>query len=172
MKNLSTGTGLALLATAIVAYPFVNRISSVDQTAHASVPVAAIAAAATAQANPEPTVVWMGVYHDGYSTAVYNRLWSDGRLEARSVSPRIELPSSSAGCGFPQLMGFGCSSPWIEVPPPPAGNGFACRSDLNGDRTVDGADLSFILANWGPQQPCEPEATYPCMTIAGDGLMR
>jgi hypothetical protein len=174
MKNLSTGTGLALLATAIVAYPFVNRISSVDQTAHASVPVAAIAAAATAQANPEPTIVWMGVYHDSFhNIAMYHRLWSDGRLEARSVSPRLGLPSSSAECtSNPLLEGFGCSSPWIEVPPPPAGNGFACRSDLNGDRTVDGADLSFILANWGPQQPCEPEATYPCLTIPGGSLVQ
>jgi hypothetical protein len=61
---------------------------------------------------------------------------------------------------------------WREVPLPPGGNGFACRSDLNGDRTVDGADLSFILANWGPQQPCEPEATYPCMTIPGGALVQ
>ena len=168
MKSLSTGTGLALLATAIVAYPFVNRISSVDQTAHASVPVAAIAAAATAQANPEPTVVWMGVSYEGnHNTNMYHRLWSDGRLEARSVFPQM---ANVKGCAV--LQGFPCSSPWIEVPPPPGGNGFACRSDLNGDRTVDGADLSFILANWGPQQPCEPEATYPCLTIPGGALVQ
>ena len=61
MKNLSTGTGLALLATAIVAYPIVNRISSVDQTAHASVPVAAITAAAPSRNSawpPSVTLEW------------------------------------------------------------------------------------------------------------------
>jgi hypothetical protein len=167
MKNLSTGTGLALLATAIVAYPFVNRISSVDQTAHASVPVAAIAAAATAQANPEPTVVWMGVsdINNGPYT-LYHRLWSDGRLEARLILPTIQFGSCES------LQSFDCNFPWVEVPPPPGGNGFACRSDLNGDRTVDGSDLSFILANWGPQQPCEPEATYPCLSIPGGSLVQ
>jgi hypothetical protein len=167
MKNLSTGTGLALLATAIVAYPFVNRISSVDQTAHASVPVAA----ATAQAQPEPTIVWMGVYHaSSYNSAVYHRLWSDGRLEARSVFPEMAYENPSSSCSL--LQGFGCSSPWIEVPPPPGGNGYACRADIDGNRTVDGADLSEILANWGPQSPCEPEATYPCLTIPGGSLVQ
>jgi hypothetical protein len=41
MKNLSTGTGLALLAGAIVAFPLVNRVSSMDQAAHALPPVEA-----------------------------------------------------------------------------------------------------------------------------------
>ena len=58
MKNQSTRTSLALLATAIVAYPIVNRISSVDQTAHASVPVAAMSAAATSSLNGSPYVTF------------------------------------------------------------------------------------------------------------------
>jgi hypothetical protein len=54
---------------------------------------------------------------------------------------------------------------WREVPPPPGGNGFACRTDINGDRLVDGADLSFLLNAWGQQGSCEPEATYPCLDL-------
>ena len=57
------------------------------------------------------------------------------------------------------------ASQWTEVPPPPSGNGFACRADLDGNRIVDGADLGMVLANWGPQTPCAPEATYPCLTL-------
>jgi hypothetical protein len=172
MKNLSTGTGLALLATAIVAYPFVNRISSVDQTAHASVPVAAVAAAATAQAQPEPTIVWMGVTEaKSCELIVYHRAWSDGRQEMRFVDTRVGW----CGCNeqqYPLQASICRSTAWIEVPPPPGGNGYACRADIDGNRTVDGADLSEILANWGPQSPCEPAATYPCLTIPGGSLVQ
>ena len=59
---------------------------------------------------------------------------------------------------------------WVEVPPPPAGNGFACRTDINGDRQVDGADLGILLAGWGPQSPCPPDASYPCMTVGGGAV--
>ena len=78
MKNLSTGTGLALLATAIVAYPLVNRISSVNQTAHASVPVAAIAA--PARANP--------------SSLMSRKCSGSSRLASM---PRLTTSASSAG---------------------------------------------------------------------------
>jgi hypothetical protein len=162
MKNLSTGTGLALLAGSLLASTAILRLGTGDQVAHAVVPAPTAALAG-------PTVVWIGVTESTQASAFeYHRLWSDGRMEVKSVYK----VSQSSPCGAPVLFACPNSSDWIEVPPPPAGNGFACRSDLNGDRTVDGADLSFILANWGPQQPCEPEATYPCMTIAGGGLMR
>ena len=140
MKNLSTGTGLALLATAIVAYPIVNRISSVDQTAHASVPVAAIAAAATAQANPEPTIVWYGVS----GPAIY-RAWSDGTVETRlaywtfsSACPNAYLYDPRACPGY---------SGWQVVAS--ASDGYAYRSDITADQVVDGADLATMLADWG-----------------------
>ena len=145
MKNLSTGTGLALLATAIVAYPIVNRISSVDQTAHASVPVAAIAAAATAQANPEPTIVWYGVAAYGYwgsgqplqDWTVVGRAWSDGRVEIRRMKHNFNACSPA-----PQ-----CKEPWITISDP--NEGYAYRSDITADQVVDGADLATMLADWG-----------------------
>jgi len=148
MKNLSTGTGLALLATAIVAYPLVNRISSVDQTAHASVPVAAIAAAATAQANPEPTIVWYGTLSGFPGDPLYGahagfviRAWSNGLVEAKKLSY------------FDQFVSFGCSPvnyscpDWIVVSSP--SDGYAYRSDITADQVVDGADLATMLADWG-----------------------
>lgn len=56
-------------------------------------------------------------------------------------------------------------SDWIEIPPPPGGNGFACRTDVNGDRIVDGADLTYGLNAWGERGGCEPEATLPCLGL-------
>ena len=158
MKNISTGTGLALLAGSLLASTVILRLGTGDQVAHAVVP-------APVAVQAEPTVVWMTAYvvYDGHN---FVRLWSDGRMEMRLV-PNL---TDTGPCGRRPVFYCG-GSDWVEIPAPPSGNGFACRSDLNGDRTVDGADLSFILANWGPQQPCEPEATYPCMTIAGGGLM-
>jgi len=141
MNNLSTGTGLALLATAIVAYPIVNRINSIDQTAHASLPVAAIAAAATAQASPEPTIVWYGTSTSyGPEYTVFWRAWSDGKVEYRRVNPGAP---SGGWCG----PNSGCTSPWFVANDP--SQGLTYRSDINFDERVDGADLATMLADWG-----------------------
>ena len=48
---------------------------------------------------------------------------------------------------------------------PLGGNGFACRADMNGDRSVDGADLGIMLNAWGQQGGCDPEAIYPCLDL-------
>jgi hypothetical protein len=154
MKNLSTGTGLALLATAIVAYPLVNRISSVDQTAHASVPVAAIAAAATAQANPEPTIVWFGTGSQPTTSGVLPivfRAWSNGKVEARLGRWNC---SSTTGPYWEPILPY-CSG-WAVVSTP--SEGYAYRSDINFDERVDGADLAQLLADFGdaPRQDIPP----------------
>ena len=166
MKNLSTGTGIALLAGAIVAYPILDRVMP---KADANVTqAAAVVAAVSAQAGP--TIVWMGVAGGGVfapASKVLFRLWSDGRIEYRHVG--FGAGTCCDECG----LSISCTSNWIEIPPPPSGNGFACRTDLDGNRVVDGADLGLILANWGPQTPCNPEPEYPCMTIAGgSGLLK
>jgi hypothetical protein len=157
MKNLSTGTGLALLATAIVAYPFVNRISSVDQTAHASVPVAAIAAAATAQTQPEPTIVWYGALLGGTNgvlrdkTAIV-RAWSDGRIEMT-----VGEPGSSTGSQYALDQWISRSlGTWITISDP--AQGYTYRSDINFDERVDGGDLAQLLADFGdaPRQDIPP----------------
>ena len=158
------GTGLCMIGGAMLLQqtPQANATASVPSFAST-----AIVAAATTQTTP--TVIWMGVTADTdqSSRTVYHRLWSDGRQEVRMVAITI------VQCSEPY---FWCppSSNWIEVPPPPAGNGFACRSDVNGDRRVDGADLASLLGNWGENMACEPEPTYPCLdlSLAGGGALR
>ena len=157
MKNISTGTGLCVLGLCLASYPIIDRV--MPRAEAGATHVAAVVAAATAQNPPEPTIVWMGVTVNSVAAlTTYSRLWSDGRLEVRFIQVNFY---SDAAC----TPIFQCSSEWIEVPPPPSGNGFACRADLDGNRIIDGADLGMVLANWGPQTPCAPEATYPCLTL-------
>ena len=56
-------------------------------------------------------------------------------------------------------------SGWIELPDPPGGDGFACRTDINGDRTVNAADLGLLIAQWGEGVSCDPQPTYPCFDL-------
>jgi hypothetical protein len=166
MKNISTGFGLCVLGLGIAAWPVLDRLMPQANAVGVGSIAPAVATAALAQDGPAPTVVWMGSTQQTYQgMTFFHRLWSDGRLEIRSVTPRF---NTVFGCW--QMLGVECSSPWFEIPAPPGGNGFACRADLDGNRTVDGADLGIILANWGQQPPCEPEATFPCMTIPGGTL--
>ena len=156
------GTGLCMIGGAMLLQqtPQANATASVPSFAST-----AIVAAAAAQTTP--TVVWMGVSSDSVERHFYHRLWSDGRQELRKIN-FCNVSSCSEG-------DFCCASTnWIEVPPPPAGNGFACRSDVNGDRRVDGADLASLLGNWGENMACEPEPTYPCLdlSLAGGGALR
>jgi len=164
MKNISTGAGLVVLGLGIALHPLVSGL--VAQATAAPPPsssaTAAVASAAAAQAGP--TVVWIGMtVQEGYSVWTYHRLWSDGRLETRTVPYR----HINISCGRSTVVAdtFPPPQPWTEVPPPPGGNGFACRTDINGDRLVDGADLSFVLNAWGQQGGCEPDATYPCLDL-------
>ena len=170
-KNAMAGA-VALVGTGIC---MIGGAMLLQQTPHAnataSVPIfasTAIVAAATTQTTP--TVIWMGVATwEGQNDLLFTRLWSDGTMEVRSVIPVRDL----TGCGNP-IVGICSSQNWIEIPPPPAGNGLACRSDVNGDRRVDGADLASLLGNWGENMACEPEPTYPCLdlSLAGGGALR
>ena len=158
MKNISTGFGLCVLGLGIAAWPVLDRLAPTANASAVTSAASAVSTAATAQTGP--TIVWMGVSSVNGSVFKDNlyRLWSDGRIEMRCTY-YTDNCSDTPG-----------SSEWREVAPPPGGSGFACRADLDGNRTVDGADLGMILANWGQQPPCEPEATFPCMTIPGGTL--
>ena len=164
MKNISTGAGLVVLGLGVALHPLVSGLvaqATAAPSSSSASAAAAVASATTAQAGP--TVVWMGATTD-FNSWVYHRLWSDGRLETRSVPFKtVDVP----GCTRAIEIADTCvpSQPWIEIAPPPGGNGFACRTDINGDRLVDGADLSFVLNAWGQQGGCEPEATYPCLDL-------
>jgi hypothetical protein len=150
---------IALLACSVFALSGAMVFSSLGNTAQAGVggAASAVSAAAMAQGGGEPVVVWMGVTNSGfYHEWCYHRLWSDGRLEQRRVYQQ------AGPCG---TLGDVCSSGWVEVPPPAGGDGFACRTDINGDRKTDAADLAQVLADWGNQGGCEPEPTYPCFNL-------
>jgi hypothetical protein len=158
MKNISTGAGLAIVGLGIALHPVLSYVLAATPNANAAAPVSVVASTATGPA--VPTVVWMGVTQNrDFLVTNYHRMWSDGRQEARSVA----FEWSQSGCS--QILPISCGSQWIEIPPPPGGNGFACRSDINGDRIVNGADLTIMLNAWGQEGGCEPEATYPCLDL-------
>jgi hypothetical protein len=162
MKNISTGFGLVVLGLGIALHPVLSGLVA-QATASPSVPsvtAAAVASAATAQAGP--TIVWMGVsFSPPYVQYDYHRMWSDGRIETRAV----QGVNGQNSCGNQVIVPSSCTTDWTEIAPPSGGNGFACRTDINGDRRVDGNDLAEILVTWGPHGGCEPEATYPCLDL-------
>ena len=146
MKNLSTGTGLALLSAAILGSTIIMRYGPADQAAHAAPPMEAakaIAAASTAQVTP--TIVWYGTVVGG-SGGVFRviRAWSDGRLEAKTWT-------NGGTC-----VGTGCDQGWQVINDP--NSGFNAASDINFDSKVDGSDLGQLLAAWGdaPRQDIPP----------------
>jgi hypothetical protein len=161
MKNISTGTGIALLAGAIVAYPIIDRV--MPRAEAGATHVAAVVAAATAQVPPEPTIVWYGTtsVFGGFAgngsqvtKAVVFRSWSDGRVEMQRVDNGLDWCSSQPPC----------ASPWFVVSDP--AQGLTYRSDINFDEKVDGADLGQLLADWGntPRQDIPP-STCPLNLI-------
>ncbi len=160
LKNPSMAGAVALLACSVFALSGAMVFSSLGNTAQAGVggAASAVSAAAMAQKGGEPVVVWMGVSSYGLGLGgftLYHRLWSDGRIERRLMFEGYggECVPYSMPCG------------WVEVPPPAGGDGFACRTDINGDRKTDALDLGEVLSSWGNQGGCEPEPTYPCFNL-------
>jgi hypothetical protein len=146
MKNLSTGTGLSLLAGAILGSTIIMRYGPADQAAHAAPPIEAlkaVAAASTAQVTP--TIVWYGVATLGYNASgvaaqdwsVVARAWSDGRIEIRRIRHQFNA------CGTAPV----CMEPWQVVSD--ANMGYNAAADINFDSKVDGDDLGQLLAAWG-----------------------
>ncbi len=62
----------------------------------------------------------------------------------------------------PYVMGFVVGNPNIAMPEwfcePTVVDG--CVGDLNGDGTVDAADLGIVLGAWGPSQPTGPDTDF------------
>jgi len=156
MKNLSTGTGLALLAAAIVAWPVLDRLMpQANAVGVGTTAVTAVAAAATAQG--APTIVWYGVSEsNGFSTVF--RAWSDGRVEARRGA--VVCVSNGSPIWQHYSGGWsGCTNEWVVVSNPASGLTF--DADLNFDQAVDGVDLGMMLAKWGPA-PRNPVPPSDC----------
>jgi hypothetical protein len=167
MKNISTGTGLAIVAAAALAYPFV---SSFAPNANASVVAAAASAVGSvAMAQAMPTIVWYGITHNdrfaytsngcnfggcdrSFEYSVLARAWSDGKVEIRKI------------CTGDNCSSVVSASDWFVVNAP--SEGLTYRSDINFDSKVDGADLSQVLNDWGnaPRQDIPP-STCPLNLI-------
>jgi hypothetical protein len=154
MQNISTGTGIALLAGAIVAYPIIDR--AMPRAEASATYVAAVVAAATAQVPPEPTIVWYGISspaigNSGGKSPVVVRAWSDGKVEVNEFA--LAYP-----CGVFSSCG------WMVLSDP--NSGYPSASDINFDSKVDGADLSQVLNDWGnaPRQDIPP-STCPLNLI-------
>jgi hypothetical protein len=154
MKNLSTGTGLALLAAAIVAYPFASSLApNANAVGVGTTAVSAVAAAATAQG--APTIVWYQAVGGNGDNYVVFRAWSDGRIEGTQgyfYTQSVTVGNTTYTCrnwasnmGSPSVCG---ASPWRVVSDPASGYSF--RFDGNNDDSVDGVDLGQMLAAWGP----------------------
>jgi hypothetical protein len=162
MKSLSTGTGLCIAGLCVVAFPFAQKLASVDSQAHAGVQASAMAAvASSATAQVTPTIVWYGAVHNnryrfcgtcgGFPTqdqssefSVLFRAWSDGRVEAKKVCTGTSCNGDLSG------------GAWYVVSD--SAQGLTYRSDINFDAKVDGADLGQLLADWGdaPRQDIPP----------------
>ena len=154
MKNISTGTGIALLAGAIVAYPIIDRV--MPRAEAGATHVAAVVAAATAQSPPEPTIVWYGI-----SGATLMRAWSNGTIEATHYT----WDWGDFGCGYShQLRNDTSCTQWKTLST--LAQGYTYRSDIDFNSKVDGSDLAQVLNDWGnaPRQDIPP-STCPLNLI-------
>ena len=170
MKNAGLAGAIALCGIGLIMIGLGNFVST---------PKAMAAAPAVGPGDGEPTIVWMdqsttadGNFDGNFaaSNTTMWRMWSDGKIEARAFAFRslygLVCQSSpileDLNCGGVQTVG---DTGWIEIPAPPGGEGYACRSDVNGDRRVDGIDLATLLAQWGDGVSCDPQPTYPCFDL-------
>ena len=168
MKNISTGTGIALLAGAIVAYPIIDRV--MPRAEAGATHVAAVVAAATAQVPPEPTIVWYGtdtvsqsISSQVWSCSTIWRAWSDGKVEAMVTRRQASGYNQNPFDTWCSDSGF-CTSGWKIVSSP--AQGLTYRSDVDFDSKVNGSDLAQVLNDWGdaPRQDILP-STCPLNLI-------
>lgn len=154
MKNLSPGTGLALLGAGIALHPLVSSFASPATASSSSTTASALASVAATQVGGEPTVVWYGISSPSLSNGNYLvgtvfRAWSDGTVEGRLFYP--QAAGGGAFCGPYDVCGQ-----WVVFASPT--QGFKAAADINSDEVVDGADLASVLSNWGdaPRVPFPP----------------
>lgn len=153
MKQLSTGTGLAVLGISAIACVVLSGSRFGTGTQALANPPATSAIATAALAQTTPTIVWYGVTSTAYNS--YNnekymttlaRAWSDGRMEIRRIRHGYDL------CSGDNI----CQTPWVLVSD--ANQGYAAFADLDLNEEVDGGDLSMVLLNYGaaPRQDIPP----------------
>ena len=160
MKQLSTGTGLAILAASIVIAARGLTGQGTATTAHAAttVPTGMVA---SALGQTSPTIVWYGVSSAYYPDANYNkwllntvtRAWSDGRVEMKVMRKHLEqYQQQDRFCNGDT----NCDTGWRVISSPSLG--YSAFADLDFNEQVDTADLAMVLLNFGdaPRQDMPP----------------
>ena len=165
MKNLGLAGAIALCGIGLILIGLGNFRT---QTVYAA---PAVAAAAAVQ--DVPVIVDFGSMTTNGAQPAFYRLWSDGRIEIRVMDLATSIDRVLCD-GDPLLPPTICDdydagvhdTGWIELPAPPGGEGYACRSDVNGDRRVDGIDLATLLSQWGDGVSCDPQPSYDCLQLS------
>ncbi len=173
MKNLSTGTGLALLAGAIVAHPFATSIAPRASGDITSAAASAVGGAATG-VQDERRVVSAGVRELSNNVIYAYRIWSDNAIDVRPLS-QLNIafqnwPNSCNGQSYnfyswtnytniPECHGS-ANDGWRTLDNGTAG--FRALTDVNMNGNVDGEDLGLLLADWGEKQEDTPPPPIDC----------
>ena len=164
MKNLGLAGAIALCGIGLILIGLGNFRT---QTIYAA---PAVAAAAAVQ--DDPVIVDFGSMTSIGGHPTFYRLWSDSRIELRVIEFASASPRDVFCDGDSILRSNDCDNSeaydtgWIELPAPPGGEGYACRSDVNGDRRVDGIDLATLLSQWGDGVSCDPKPSYDCLQLS------
>lgn len=166
MKNAGMAGAIALVGIGLIIIGLGNFVKT---------PQAIAAPVVQDEGETDPVIVGFGAIGSGRGAtdrfeSGFWRLWSTGKIEVRLL--QYDDTADVACFGGGPIRSYFCQSTptfadtgWLELPAPPGGNGFACRSDVNGDRQVDGADLGVLLAQWGQDVSCDPQPTYPCFDL-------
>ena len=83
------------------------------------------------------------------------RVWSDGLIEQKGwkIGTSSEIPQCPT-------QAISCESDW--TPLPGSSDGYACRSDIDGDRQVDFDDLLMVINDWAQPAICNPHPEIEC----------
>ena len=82
------------------------------------------------------------------------RIWSDGLVEHKNW--KIDINNNTLCLGETVTI---CSD-W--APLPGSSDGYACRSDIDGDRQVDFDDLLMVINDWSQPAICNPHPEIEC----------
>ena len=111
-------------------------------------------AAATVTGPSEPYIVEYDISTSGQlgEFLTTSRVWSDGTIEARRWRWEGQTCSNNtnpASCTEWRIL-------------PGSSGGYACRSDIDGDRQVDFDDLLMVIKGWSHPAICTPHPEIEC----------
>jgi len=103
----------------------------------------------------EPYIVEYDITTSGnsgqYRTAY--RIWSDGTIEGK----RWRWDENYCNTATPAIC---ADTEWTVFPG--SSDGYACRSDIDGDRQVDFDDLLMVINDWSQPAICNPHPEIEC----------